>query len=64
MLHPTITRRNQRPDVIYVGDCPDLGGEVVFVSPDGEGRFYYDSVEEAVGQHGELHVVRVQHIEE
>ena len=41
-------REQQKTDVIYV--TPSGG---VFVSPDGIGRIWYDSEEEAAEQHGD-----------
>lgn len=52
-----ITRANQRPDVIY--RVLDEAGDMFFVSPDGEGRFWYDTLAEAQAQHGDdLPIVR------
>ena len=52
------TRSMQEVDVIYVGHM--LGdhkdSETIFVSPDGEGRFYYESIEEAREDQGNLPV--------
>lgn len=42
-----ITRDNQEPDVLYV--LPDGSA---FVTPDGEGRYWYDSEEEAEEDYG------------
>ena len=52
------TRNMQQVDVIYVGRMLEdrEGVETVFVSPDGEGRYYYDSVEEAREDQGNLPV--------
>jgi hypothetical protein len=41
-----VTRSNQKLDTIYVV-ADDRLSESIFVTPDGEGRFYYDSVEDA-----------------
>lgn len=38
-----VTRDNQEPEVIY----HDENDENVFVTPDGIGRYYFDSIEEA-----------------
>jgi hypothetical protein len=47
----TITRHNQQTDTIYVGysrfPWSSKDHLVVFVTPDGEGRYYFDSVAEA-----------------
>jgi predicted acetyltransferase len=56
-----ITRKNQRTDTIYVGQDGS-----VFVTPDGEGRYWYDSVAEAQAQHGDdlpIRHVLVEHNE-
>lgn len=45
----TVSRATQEPDTIYV--LPD---GLAFVSPDGVGRIHYETVEEAVDEHGEL----------
>lgn len=47
------TRNNQRTDRIYV--LPNKGG--CFVSPDGEGRVYFDTVPEADEQYGPMRKV-------
>ena len=47
-------RIDQDAEVIYEAD----DGRA-FVSPDGEGRVYYDSVEAAKDDYGDLHTVRV-----
>lgn len=50
----TVTRETQEIEVIYVGpevDEDKPGG--VFVTTDGIGRYWYDSVEEAQEQHGD-----------
>lgn len=44
-----VTRDNQQPDVIYVSYVENT---VFVVHEDGEGRFFYDDVAEAVEQHG------------
>jgi hypothetical protein len=46
-----ITRDNQQPDVIYSGDL--YGSRTVFVSPDGVGRFYFDTIRQAREDMGE-----------
>ena len=46
-----ITRANQKTDTIY--HTPDG----VFVTPDGEGRYWYETVAEARAEHGDLPVV-------
>ena len=51
-----VTRSNQQPDTIYVD--PDTNA--AFVSPDGEGRFYYENAVEAIGEHGRLPVVHAE----
>ena len=43
-----VTRETQEPDVIYV-----VEDSWAFVTPDGIGRFFYDSLEEAQEAHGE-----------
>ena len=48
-----LTRQTQRMDVIYVTTDGD-----VYVSPDGDGRYWYDTVEQAQEEHGDLPVVR------
>lgn len=48
----TITRDNQQVDVIYA-----YGDDECFVSPDGEGRYWYDSIAEAEAEHGQLPIV-------
>lgn len=61
-----VTRDNQEPDVIYVGewDDPVFKGETIFVTPDGIGRYYYDSIEEARDDVGDLPIVRAAAIED
>jgi hypothetical protein len=39
----------------FVEDWDDVE-DCFFVTPDGEGRYYYDSLEEAQEQHGKLPV--------
>ena len=51
-----ITRENQKTDVLYV--LPD--GETCFVTPDGEGRRYYDSTDEATA---DTDFDRIEHID-
>jgi hypothetical protein len=43
-----ITRATQETDTIYV-----TSDEWAFVTPDGEGRYWYESLEEAQEQHGD-----------
>lgn len=43
-----VTRDSQEPEVFYV--APD---GCTFVSPDGIGRFFYDSLAEAIEEHGD-----------
>lgn len=45
-------RKTQRLDTIYV-----TPGQAVFVSPDGEGRVWYDTVNEAKSETGLTKVV-------
>uniref|UniRef100_A0AAU7GZQ5 Uncharacterized protein n=1 Tax=Streptomyces phage Kamino TaxID=3158857 RepID=A0AAU7GZQ5_9CAUD len=52
-----ITRENQEVDVIYV--LPD---GTAFVTPDGAGRYWYDSEEEAVEDY--LYTERVEYIDQ
>lgn len=55
-MNTIITRETQRPEVAYVdrtGFC--------FVSPDGVGRFYFDSLEEA--QEEMDHIAYVHHVD-
>lgn len=62
----TVTRDNQQTDVCYVGKwAPGHGhGLTCFVTPDGEGRFYYDGPNEAAAQHGPLPIVFADRIED
>ena len=55
----TITRENQEPDTIYV--AADGGA---FVTPDGEGRYWYNGADEAREEHGDLPVVHVETVED
>ena len=48
----TVDRDTQRPNIIYVHPLTNEA----FVSPDGVGRFYYDSVHQAYDEHGDLPV--------
>lgn len=57
MGYPRISRRRSAPDVIYI--CADGS---VCVTPDGIGFYWYDSVEEAKDNHGELTVIRINGI--
>lgn len=62
-----VTRDNQEADTIYVGwwDDPVLRGETVFVSPDGIGRYYYESIEEAQDDMGDdLPIVYAEAVED
>lgn len=43
-----ITRDNQQADVIYVR----TDGREVFFTPDGEGRIWFDSLDEAIDETG------------
>lgn len=43
-----VTRDNQQPDVIYVSYIENT----IFVTPDGIGRIYYDTIAEAIEEHG------------
>lgn len=45
----TVTRETQEPDLIYIL----TDGATCFVTPDGVGRYWYDSVLEAEEQHGD-----------
>ncbi len=58
------TRNMQQVDVIYVGRMLEdrEGVETVFVSPDGEGRYYYDSVEAAREDQGDLRVIHLHDV--
>lgn len=47
-----LTRSNQRIDIIYV--CPD---ETAFFSPDGEGRYWFSSVAEALTEMGDYPII-------
>ena len=47
-----ITRANQQVDVIYEV-LDDNDGESYFVTPDGEGRYWYETLDEATEQHGD-----------
>lgn len=50
-------RETQRPDTFY----RNVETDAVFLSPDGIGRFWYDSLEEAEEEHGDdLPVVEVK----
>lgn len=51
-----ITRDNQVPDVIYV--LPD---GTAFVTPDGLGRYWYDTEDEAVADY--LYTTDIEYIE-
>lgn len=53
-----LTRKAQRLDTIYV--TPGRPGLRVFVSPDGEGRVWYDTVNEAEAETGLEKVVYLQ----
>jgi hypothetical protein len=44
-----VTRQTQEPDTFYV--CPD---GAVFLTPDGEGRYWYDSLREAQEDLGDI----------
>lgn len=62
----TITRDNQQTDVIYVGyeyvwGRPSL---TIFVTPDGIGRYYFDSIGQARREHGDLPIHYVSTIED
>lgn len=46
-------RGRLKTDVIY------SDGDMAFVSPDGEGGFWYDSVQEAKDQHGDIPVTQI-----
>lgn len=71
--HATLTRDNTEPEVIYeidpgpadecTGNHADCKPGFV-VSPDGVGRYWYDTHGEAVEQHGDLDIVVVEHITE
>jgi len=55
-----VTRAGQKLDVIYaVGD-----GSAMVVAPDGDGRYWYDSVAEAQAQHGDDLPVVHAHVED
>jgi hypothetical protein len=61
-----LTRENQKIDTIYridavegySGHVKPLEAYQYVVTPDGEGRFYYDSLAEAREQHGDLPVIQ------
>lgn len=53
-----VTRKNQRTDTYYVH--PEGG---VFVTPDGVGRYYYSTLEEAQEQHGFIGDDRVVYLD-
>ena len=44
----TVTRDTQKADTVYA-----LPGGGYFVSPDGEGRFWFDTLEELEDQYGD-----------
>lgn len=56
----SVTRESMKIDVIYQGGKLDQ----VFVTPDGHGRFWYDTIDEAEEQHGELPIVLVEEMDE
>lgn len=53
-----VDRTTQTPDIIYVHD--ETGQ--AFVTPDGVGRYWYDSEDEAIEEMGELPVEYVEHM--
>lgn len=56
----SVHRGNQEPDRVYVR----TGDEAAFVSPDGEGRYWYDTPHQAFDQHGVLPVTYVDQVHE
>lgn len=56
----TVARKTQRLDVIYVTPRHTEGKDSgVFYTPDGEGRYYYDTIEEAMEASGLTKVIRL-----
>lgn len=56
----TVTRKTQREDVLYVTPRYSEGKDsCVFYTPDGEGRFYFDTIETAMDETGITKVVRL-----
>jgi len=54
-----VDRSTQEPDVIYVRN----EGDAAFVTPDGIGRYWFDSEDEAVEEYGDdLPIEYVDHI--
>lgn len=64
----TIDRDNQQDSVIYVGhwapQALPFTGLAIFYSPDGVGRYYYNSVNAAREEHGDVPVRYVSRIED
>lgn len=56
----TVTRQTQQADTLYV--LPDDLG--FFVSPDGEGRFWFDTLTEVVEQYGSPHGLPIVHLDQ
>ena len=56
----TVTRESQQADTLYLCGYEDEYGFFCFVTPDGEGRFFYDTIAEAISQHGDLPMVRCE----
>ena len=54
-----MTRADLRVDTFY-----RIPSGEVFLTPDGFGGFWYESVEEAIGQHGELYLINIDKIPE
>jgi hypothetical protein len=60
-----VHRGNQEADRVYIVGDDDHSFEdhdSVFVSPDGEGRHWYDTPHQAFDQHGVLPVTYVNHV--
>lgn len=54
----SVTRKSQKTDVIYVTPGAEQGAEgLVFFSPDGKGRVWYDTVNEAKEETGLTKVI-------
>ena len=54
----TVSRDTQKPDTIYTAT-----DEGAFVTPDGTGRYWYDSLAEAQDAHGDdLPVIYLDHM--
>lgn len=56
-----MSRNSHRVNVVYVlPDADERESEVCFVSPDGRGRVFYDSVEEAKDETGATKVIHLE----